>query len=486
MKIAFITTEVFPYAKVGGLGDVSSALPLALKSLKKEIDIFMPMYKDIDKKAHKIRKYNHWKPFDIKIGDKSYSVELFRVKLDKKVNVFFIYNEELYNRSGIYTNTEGKAFKDNHIRDIFFSKASLEVMKILNLNYDILHTNDSHTALIAPYIKLVYKDEEVFQNTKIVLTIHNIGAAYQGICEAVEIEKAGFSYDLHYLGGPLEFYGKFNFLKAGIYYADLVTTVSPKYAIEIQTPQFGEGLDGLLREMSHKLVGILNGIDTNIWNPSKDDLIKKKYSFKTVKKGKLANKKELLKEFFLKDGKKPLISMISRLTAQKGFDLLESVAEDLAKLDINLIVLGTGEKNYEMILSSLMERYPETFSVKLKYDDKLAHLMEAGSDMFLMPSKYEPCGLNQLYSLAYGTVPIVKGVGGLEDSIVSYPSEDSTGFKFYKHDSLEMLEAIKKAIDLYKNNTEEFFNLSKRGMKINNNWKKSAKEYVKQYTELIK
>lgn len=486
MKIAFITTEVFPYAKVGGLGDVSSALPLALKSLKKEVDIFMPMYSDIDKKIHRIRKYNHWKSFDVKIGKKSYSVDLFRVKLDKKVNVFFIYNEELYNRSGVYTDSEGKAFKDNHIRDIFFSKASLEVIKVLNLKYDILHVNDSHTALVAAYIKLVYKDEEVFKDTKTVLTIHNIGAAYQGICEAIEIEKAGFSYDLHYLGGPLEFYGKFNFLKAGIYYADLITTVSPKYAIEIQTPQFGEGLDGLLREMNHKLVGILNGIDANIWNPSKDTSLKKKYTIKTVKKGKLANKKELLSEFSLKDIKKPLIAMISRLTAQKGFDLLESVADDLAKLDINLIVLGTGEKNYEMILSSLMERYPETFSVKLKYDDKLAHLMEAGSDMFLMPSKYEPCGLNQLYSLAYGTIPIVKGVGGLEDSIISYPLEDSNGFKFYKHDSLEMLETIKKAIALYKNSNEEFLNLAKRGMKTNNNWQKSAKEYIKQYNKLIK
>ena len=486
MKIAFITTEVFPYAKVGGLGDVSSALPLALKSLKEEIDIFMPMYKDINKKAHKIRKYNHWKPFDIKIGEESYSVELFRVKLDKKVNVFFIYNEELYNRSGIYTNTEGKAFEDNHIRDIFFSKASLEVIKVLNLKYNIIHANDSHTALVAPYIKLIYKNEEVFKDTKTVLTIHNIGAAYQGIYEAIEIEKAGFSYDLHYLGGPLEFYGKFNFLKAGIYYSDLITTVSPKYATEIQTPQFGEGLDGILREMSYKLVGILNGIDDNIWNPSKDELIKRKYNLKTVKKGKLANKKELLKEFSLKDTKKPLIAMISRLTAQKGFDLLEAVADELSKLDISLIVLGTGEKNYEMILSSLMERYPKTFSVKLKYDDKLAHLMEAGADMFLMPSKYEPCGLNQMYSLAYGTIPLVKGVGGLEDSIISYPNENANGFKFYEHDSSVMLDTIKKAISLYENDTKEFSNLITRAMKTNNNWKKSAKDYVKQYNKLIK
>ncbi len=486
MKIGFITTEVFPYAKVGGLGDVSSALPLALKSLKQDVDIFMPMYKDIDKKAHKIRKYNHWKPFSIEIGEKNYSIELFRVKLEKKVNVFFIYNEELYNRSGIYTDKEGRAFTDNHIRSIFFSRAVLEVMKKLSLSYDILHINDSHTALVAPYIKLIYKDEEIFKNTKIVLTIHNIGAAYQGIHEAVEIEKAGFSYDLHYLGGPLEFYGKFNFLKAGIYYADLITTVSPKYAQEIRTPQFGEGLDGILREMEHKLVGILNGIDTDIWNPSKDKLIKKNYNLKTFKKGKLTNKKELLKEFALKDIKKPLIAMISRLTAQKGFDLLEAVAGELEKLGVNLIILGTGEKNYEMILSSLMKTYPETFSVKLKYDNTLAHLMEAGADMFLMPSKYEPCGLNQMYSLAYGTVPVVKGVGGLEDSIISYPDENSNGFKFYNHSSEEMFETIKKAVDLYKNNNDEFINLAKRAMKVNNNWKNSAKEYIKQYTKLIK
>ena len=485
MKIAFITTEVFPYAKVGGLGDVSSALPLALSSLKEEVNIFMPMYHDIDKKAYKIRKYNHWKPLNIEVGDKDYSVELFRVKLDKKVNVFFIYNEELYNRSGIYTDKEGKAFTDSHIRDIFFSKATLEVMKVLNLNYDILHINDSHTALVAPYVKLIYKDENIFKNTKVVLTIHNIGAAYQGIYEAIEIERAGFSYDLHYLGGPLEFYGKFNFLKAGIYYADKIITVSPKYSEEIKTPQFGEGLDGILREVKDKLTGILNGIDTNIWNPSKDSLIKKNYNLKTVKKGKLVNKKEVLKEFGLKDVKKPLVAMISRLTAQKGFDLLESVAADLSKLNLNIVILGTGEKNYEMILSSLMERYSDTFSVKLKYDDKLAHLMEAGADMFLMPSKYEPCGLNQMYSLAYGAIPIVKAVGGLDDTIISFPKEKANGFKFYEHNSQEMLKSIETAVDLF-NNNKEFNILIKTAMKTELSWKNSAKEYIKQYKSILK
>ena len=486
MNTGFITTEVFPFAKVGGLGDVSSALPLALKSLKEEVTIFMPLYSSINKKVHKIRKYGHWKTLDIAIGDKSYSVDLFRTKLDKKVNVLFISNEELFNRSGLYTDENGQAFEDNHIRDIFFSKATLEVIKALDLKLDILHLNDSHTALVAPYLKLVYNEEAVFENTKTVLTIHNIGAAYQGICEAVEIERAGFSYDLHYLGGPLEFYGKFNFLKAGIVYADMITTVSPKYAQEIQTPLFGEGLDGLLVENSHKLVGILNGIDTDVWNPKTDKLIEQTFTLKTIKKGKTANKKAILKEFGLKNIKKPLVSMISRLTTQKGFDLLTEVAEDLSKLKVNVVILGTGEKNHEKMLSSLMERFPETFSIKFEYNDKLAHLIEAGSDMFLMPSKYEPCGLNQMYSLAYGTVPVVKAVGGLDDTIIDVSEKGANGFKFTEHSSTELLGTLKSAVKLFNDDKKAFTALMKAGLKTDLSWKSSAKEYVKIYKNLHK
>jgi starch synthase len=486
MNIAFITTELYPYAKVGGLGDVSYALPLALADLKENVEIFMPFYKTIDKRKFKIRKYNHWKTFKIKIGDISYEVELFRGKLEKKVTVYFIYNEKLFDRNGIYTDENGKAFKDNHIRDIFFSKAVLEVIKKLDKNYEILHINDSHTALIAPYIKLIYNKEDIFKNTKVLLTIHNLGAAYQGIHEAIEIERAGFSYDLHYLGGPLEYYGKFNFLKAGIYYADKIVTVSPKYAQEIKTPQFGEGLDGLLNEFSDKLTGILNGMDDNTWNPSKDTLIVKNYSVKNFKSGKAVNKKAVLEVFGLKNHNKPLIVMISRLTTQKGFDLLESVAYEISNLDVNFAVLGTGEKNYEMILSSLSKRFSSTFSVKTEYNNRLAHLMEAGGDFFLMPSKYEPCGLNQMYSLAYGTLPIVKAVGGLDDTIISYPDEKANGFKFYEHKAEDMLSTIKLALNVFNEKKDEFEAMIKRGMKADLSWRKSAKLYIKEYKSLYK
>jgi starch synthase len=238
--------------------------------------------------------------------------------------------------------------------------------------------------------------------------------------------------------------------------------------------------------MSDKLVGIINGIDVNVWSPQKDELLKKTYNLKTFKKGKEANKKEVLKEFGLKDVKKPLFSMISRLTTQTGFDLLESVADKLSKLNVNIVVLGTGEKNYEMILSSLMEKYPETFSVKFEYNDALAHLIEAGSDMFLMPSKYEPCGLNQLYSLAYGTIPIVKGVGGLDDTIISYPDKNANGFKFYEHDSEKMFESIRDAVNLYNKDYKLFSGMIKTGMKADLSWAFSAKEYIKQYESLVK
>jgi len=485
MKIAFITTEVYPYAKVGGLGDVSAALPLALFNLKHDVNIFMPFYGSIDKKKFSIRRYGHWKVFKIKVGEDEFEVELFRNKLNKKVNVFFIRNDKLFGRNGIYTDENGNSFKDSHIRDIFFSRAVVEVIKTLNIKYDIIHLNDSHTALVAPYLKLIYKDEEVFENIKVVLTIHNLGAAYQGIHEAIEIERAGFSYDLHYLGGPLEFYGKFNFLKAGIYYSDSVTTVSPKYAQEIKTPQFGEGLDGVLREFDYKLKGILNGIDVDEWNPQTDKLILKNYNLDTFKKGKKINKKEVLKRFGLKDVEKPLIAMISRLTTQKGFDLLEQAVEELSKINFNLAILGTGEKNYEMILSSLSEKY-DFMSVILKYDNSLAHLMEAGADFFLMPSKYEPCGLNQMYSLRYGTIPIVRAVGGLEDSVVAYPCENADGFKIGEHSLISLLNTLKEAIGLYYNNFSEIENMIKNGMKKDLSWNKSAEEYIKLYVGLKK
>lgn len=485
MNIGYVTTELSPFAKVGGLADVSNGLPIALSSLGEDLTIFMPLYGTLDKRELKIRKYPKWKDITITIDNIRYELTLFKKKLNKKVTILFLYNEKLFNRDGIYTDKEGKGYEDNHIRDIFLSKGVLKVIKKLELNIDILHLNDSHTALIAPYLKTQYCNVPFLKDIKTVLTIHNLGSAYQGIHEAIEIKHAGLSYDYHYLGGPFEYHGKFNFLKAGIIYSDMVTTVSPKYAKEIQTEEFGEGLDGVLKN-SNKLVGILNGIETDVWDPKTDKYLVANFNCGKTLKNKFKNKLALLEEFGLTNESAPLIAMISRLTEQKGFELLKEKISELMKLDLNLIILGTGEKRYEDMLKDFMEKYPKKISIKLKYSEKLAHQIEAGADIFLMPSKYEPCGLNQFYSMRYGTVPIVHSVGGLEDSILDYleNKKDGTGFKFYNFDSNSMLKTIKDAISIYKNR-KEWKKIMLNGMKSDFSWKNSAKKYLEIYKSLV-
>lgn len=485
MEIAFISTEVFPFAKVGGLGDVSLSLPLALAQLKNKVSIFMPFYKSIDKKAHTIRKYPKWEDFSIKVGETDFSIGLYKAKYEN-LTVYFIENEALYGRDGIYTDKTGEGYKDNHIRDIFFSKAVIEVIKKINEKFDIIHINDSHTALTAPYLKTVYNNEEIFKDTKVVLTIHNLGSAYQGIHEAIEVKTAGLSYDYFYQGGPFEYYDKFNFLKAGIHFADLVTTVSPQYAKEIQTNELGEGLQGVLSASKDKLLGIINGIDTNIWNPETDNHIPHKYNLENIK-DKLKNKKDLLKKLNLNaDVKVPLIGMISRIVDQKGFDILSYCFNDLMQENVNFVLLGSGQKRYEEIFTEFAKKYPEKVAVITKYDEELSHLIEAGSDIFLMPSKYEPCGLNQLYSLKYGTIPLVRATGGLEDSVLNYfdDKENGTGFKFNDYTPSALLNTVKEALKIYSND-KEWKKIVKNGMSLDLSWSASAKKYLDLYQSIL-
>jgi len=346
---------------------------------------------------------------------------------------------------------------------------------------DVFHCNDWQSSLVPAMLKLQYSWDSLFRKSKTLLSIHNIG--YQGIFSEDSVVKAGFESSLFVLGGPFE-YNKFaNFLKAGIYYADVISTVSPTYAKEIQTPEFGSGLDGVLRSRGGNVYGILNGIDTNDWNPEKDKLIKKNYSFVTLQ-DKCENKKHLLEISGLEtDINIPLFGIVSRLAWQKGFELILDLIKKRIDENFKLVILGAGEKKYEDAFLELMNDYPDKVKIYVEYNNKIAHLITAGSDFFFMPSRYEPCGLNQMYSLNYGTLPIVRNVGGLADTVFDIDNINGNGFSFDEF-TLEGIESsFDKALNLYKD-IKKMKTVIKRGMSSDFSWNKSAKEYMDLYNKI--
>ena len=484
-----VASEIQPLAKTGGLADVAGALIKALSKLGNKVVGFMPYYKPVlDKKNLNIKKTKF--EFEVFVGNQAKRCEVFKTKLPKckKGDIYLIYNEEYFNREGLYMK-EGSDYPDNDERFIFFSRAVLELIKQMGEYFDIIHTNDWQTALIPAYLKShLYNNEEVFKNTKIVFTIHNL--AYQGLFPADTIIKTGLGWD-YFNSGSLEFWGHVNFIKGGIVYADVITTVSPTYAKEIQTPEFGHGLDGLLSYRSANIVGILNGIDTDVWSPKVDDFIFEKYSVKTLNK-KVNNKVGLQKQLGLEVNENiPLLGIISRITDQKGLDLIIGLKEFFLNNDLQLVVLGTGDPYFENQLKEMAIQAPNKISVNIMFSEELAHKIEAGSDIFLMPSKFEPCGLNQMYSLMYGTIPIVRNTGGLADTIVDTTFEtiitrEATGFKFYEYSVESFKEAVSRALFVYNNNKEIWRQIQITGMEQDFSWEKSAKEYLNLYESLLK
>ena len=489
MNILYVVSELVPFAKTGGLADVAGAFPQAIKESGHEIRVTIPKYSTFSERKYRIHEVIRLKDIEISLGDAKYSSSVrsaFIMNSKVKVQVYFLVNDKFYDRNGIYVNTNTKKdFPDNDERFAFFCKSTLETLKKLGWKPDIIHCNDWQTGLIPAYLKTIYKDDPFFKKTKTVFTIHNL--AYQGIFPQESFKKTGLPNEIFNLHG-VEFYGKFNFMKAGIVYSDIITTVSEKYAQEICTKEeYGCGLEKLLEKRKKDLYGVLNGVDYSIWDPSVDSLIPVKYDFSTIDK-KVENKKALTKKFGLNfDDKIPVIGMISRLADQKGFELIEQSIKELKKLNIQIVILGTGEKKYHELLQELQKKYPDNIAIQLSYNDQIAHLIEAGSDMLLMPSKYEPCGLNQIYSLRYGTVPIVRATGGLDDTIEQFDPETGkgTGFKFAKYNDVDMLKGIKKAIKLYENK-KLWSKLIKNGMSKNFSWEVSAKKYISLYKKLIK
>ncbi len=485
MKIAFISSEAVPYAKTGGLADVAGALPKAIEKLGCEVKIFIPKYSQIDEIKHDLH-YN-WEigEIKIKINDELRSVHLHQGKIPgSNIEVNLIDCSYYFFRKSIYTNDF-----DEDERFILFSKGVIEVIHKLGWPPDILHCNDWQTGLIPLLIKDNYKDYKTFNNTAALFTIHNIG--YQGIFPKKTLLNADIDSKYFSPGGPVEYYDNISFMKTGIYFSDIINTVSNTYAREILTPEYGAGLEGVLRNRKKDIYGILNGIDYSIWDPEQDHLIPFHYTADDFS-GKLNNKKFLLEHLNLPFKEKiPLVGIVSRMVSQKGFDIFSDVIKDLMKLNVQWVILGNGQPEYEDLFQTLAATFPKKISVYIGFNNELSHLIEAGSDIFLMPSHYEPCGLNQMYSLRYGTVPVVRKTGGLADTVrdwdelKSHGNETGTGFSFSKYDGKELLDAFQRAIKTFENQMA-WRKIQVNGMQIDYSWEHSAKEYLSLYRKAIK
>jgi starch synthase len=479
MHCVLVTTEIVPFSKVGGLADVMGALPDELEKLGVSASVFTPLYSSIDRAAFGIKPEAALPVLEVRIAG---NLERFRVysclKPRTNVRVYFIDNDRFYTRKGIYTIPEtGKAFPDEDERTIFFNRAVLAAVKALDLHPDVIHCNDFHSGLIPAYVSLDGQDDPHLAGAATVFSIHNL--AYQGAFGPEFMQKAGFKASLFSPMSPFEFWGRVNLMKVAISYADLISTVSRTYAEEItSTEEYGCGLEGVLRSRRSDLVGILNGIDMDVWDPAQDALIPYRFTSSALS-GKGQDRAELLKAFSLpQTGASPVIGMISRLVDQKGFDILAEAFDSIMALGVDLVVLGTGQEKYHELYWALAKKYPKQFGIKLEFNDRLAHLIEAGSDFFLMPSRYEPCGLNQMYSLRYGTIPIVRGTGGLLDTIseVDGTGDSGNGFVFKEYSPAALLDAVRRAVD-FSRDRNALRKVRRRIMKEDHSWRRSAEEY---------
>ncbi|GAB4332844.1 MAG: glycogen/starch synthase [Candidatus Abyssubacteria bacterium] len=482
MRIVLAASEMVPYSKTGGLADVVGALAKALGERGHEVFAIVPYYKGTMEQRSRFNIEEIDAVFSVPMSEREEYGEIFRATLGDKVTVYFIGKEAYYSRDQLYGTSRGD-YPDNAERFIFFSKAVLEVCKVLGIRPDVLHCNDWQTGLVPIYLKTLQKGTPVFEETASLFTIHNIG--YQGLFWHLDMHLTNLPWDLFVPEG-IEFFGKINLLKAGIVGADILTTVSPRYAKEIQTPEFGRGLDGILSKRSGRLFGVLNGVDYSEWNPQTDKFLAANYGPDDIS-GKQACKRDLLEQFGISPlDDTPLLGMVSRLTDQKGFDILAPVMEQILADDYQFVLLGTGEEKYHALFRELAERHTGKIGIKLAFSNELAHKIEAGADIFLMPSHYEPCGLNQMYSLKYGTVPLVRATGGLDDTIIDYPSSPSkgNGFKFAEYTSAALLEKLRQARHYYEDK-EQWNRIIRNGMACDFSWDASARKYEDLYQKAI-
>ena len=474
MHIAFAASECVPFSKTGGLADVIGALPPALANLGHKVTVFLPRYRQTELDNPRTVIPSITVPFD----DRYRFCSVLDGGMRSGVQFYFINYPPFFDRDGLYGAAIGD-YHDNAERFALFSRAVLEAVKILGTP-DVLHCHDWQTALVPILLTTLYDEDPAFAAMPCVFTIHNLG--YQGLFPAEILPLLMLPWDLFTMS-KLEFYGKVNFLKGAISMADFLTTVSRRYSQEIQTAEYGFGLEGVLRARGNTLAGILNAADYISWNPETDPHIAAHYSASELS-GKEKCKADLLRELGLPpDTQSPVVGMVSRFVPQKGFDLIQQVGDRLALEDLVLVVLGSGQSEYEETLRRLSRQFPQKIAVKIAFDDPLAHKIEAGSDIFLMPSHYEPSGLSQIYSMKYGTVPVVRATGGLDDSIEQFDPKTlkGTGFKFREYSSEIMLETLRAATALYRQDRNAWQTLMRNGMAQDYSWTSAAREYVKVY-----
>lgn len=474
MNIVFAASECVPFSKTGGLADVVGALPRALAALGHKVSVYLPKYRQTKLAQANVVARSITVPFD----DQYRFCSVLDGGIHGGVQFYFIDYPPFFDRDALYGTPLGD-YPDNAERFALYSRAVLEAVKILGVP-DVFHCHDWQSALIPVLLGSVYSEDPAFQNVPSVFTIHNMG--YQGLFPPEILPLLQLPWDLFTIA-KMEFYGKVNLLKGALVFSDFVSTVSKKYSQEIQTAEYGFGLEGVLKARAATVTGILNGVDYNEWSPETDKFIVAHYSPNDLS-GKTKCKQDLLREFGVvnADPRLPVIGIISRFAAQKGFDLISQVAEWLAREEMIIVALGTGDKEYEDLFRRLNRQFPQKLAVKVAFDNALAHKIEAGSDMFLMPSRYEPCGLNQIYSLKYGTVPVVRATGGLDDTIEPWDaaSGKGTGFKFTEYSGDALLATIRAALAAYKDH-RGWQTLMRNGMAKDFSWTASAREYAKIY-----
>lgn len=480
MHIAMISSEAAPFMKTGGMGEVVFGLAKELAKLH-EVSIIMPLYKGMQYiKEDDILKKKPFRKFFVNIAWRREECEIYKMIVEG-VNYYFIRSDRYFMRDhGIYS------YHDDIERFAFFTYASLDLLaSFKNNKAKIVHLHDWHAGLL-PFLA---KEEENYKNnfskTKFVLTIHN--PAYQGLFDVRALEEIYELDRVYFDDGRLEFKGMVSTLKAAICYSDIITTVSKTYRDELLSPEHGMGFQELLKEKKDHFIGIANGIDTNYYDPEKD-IYAKHYSIENYSKGKLSNKKIVLEELGLSDESKPLIGFVSRFTWQKGLGLIFASLHDLVNRGANIVIMGSGEKELELYASNCMNNFPNNIKVIIGYDERLAHLIYAGSDFTLVPSLFEPCGTSQLIALRYGSIPIVRATGGLIDSVVAYDGinhDSANGFNFVNFDASSLLQTLNQALDIYYDNKWLFKRLIRNGMKTNNSWKKYAKLYLRAYNKAI-
>jgi starch synthase len=474
MHIVFAASECVPYSKTGGLADVVGALPQALVAAGHQVTVYLPRYRQTRLTDAQTVVRSITVPFD----DRYRFCSVVAGGTHNGVRFYFVEYPPYFDRDALYGTPAGD-FPDNSERFALFCRAVLEASKILGVPH-VFHCHDWQTALIPVLLHTQYAEDPAFREAATVFTIHNLG--YQGLFPPDTLPLLTLPWDLFTIS-RLEFFGNVNFLKGALTYADFVTTVSRKYSHEIQTAEFGFGLDGVLRDRASTVTGILNGVDYEEWNPQTDKFIAARYSPEDLS-GKIKCKQDLLVAFGVTDPnlRLPVIGVVSRFAAQKGFDLISQIMDRLAREEMIMVVLGTGDKNYENMFARIHKIFPQKIAVKIAYDNALAHKIEAGSDMFLMPSRYEPSGLNQMYSLKYGTVPIVRATGGLDDTIEQWDPRTGkgTGFKFSEYNGEELLLTIKQALQAFRDQSS-WQTLMRNGMSKDFSWSTSAKEYVRVY-----